>query len=219
MIKPHIDHQQITYIGPVNMEQKMDLLSRARGLLNPIQWEEPFGMVMIEAMALGCPVISFERGAAPEIVTHGRSGFLVENVNEMVDCIARIDELDRVVVHAHAEQHFTARAMAEKYTRVYKKTIEDAMGKVVSGRYSSKGAPTLISPPTKVMLPLSLAHVKIDVPALKLNQASRVAQNTVETGSGVQGVINKLSLSAIDRLREKEAKHRTIHARIKGGEK
>src|SRR6266567_3974334 len=101
MIKPHIDHQQITYIGPVNMEQKMDLLSRARGLLNPLQWEEPFGMVMIEAMAVGCPVIAFARGAAPEIVAHRRSGFLVQNVNEMVRFIPRIDEIDRVVVHAH----------------------------------------------------------------------------------------------------------------------
>jgi glycosyltransferase involved in cell wall biosynthesis len=70
MIKPHIDNQQIKYIGPVDMEQKIDLLSRARGLLNPIQWEEPSGMVMIEAMAVGCPVIAFARGAAPEIVAH-----------------------------------------------------------------------------------------------------------------------------------------------------
>jgi hypothetical protein len=153
-------------------------------LLNPIQWDEPFGMVMIEAMALGCPVIAFDRGAAPEIVAHGRSGFLVEGVNEMVDCIARIDELDRVVVHAHAAHHFAARAMAEKYTRVYQKTIEDAMGKVVSGHYSSKDAPTVISLPTRALMPLSLTHVKIDASALELKQASQVAQNTIEVGSG-----------------------------------
>ena len=216
MIKPHIDHQQVTYIGPVDMEQKMDLLSRACGLLNPIQWEEPFGMVMIEAMALGCPVIAFDRGAAPEIVAHGRSGFLVEGVNEMVDCIARIDELDRLAVHTHAAHHFTSRVMAEKYTRVYQKTIEDAMGKVVSGHYSSKDAPTVISLLTRALMPLSLTHVKIDASALKLKQASRVAQNTIEVGSGVQEIINKPPLSTIDRLREKEAKHRTTRARIKG---
>src|SRR5260370_15195826 len=122
MIKPHIDHQQITYIGPVDMEQKMDLLSRARGLLNPIQWDEPFGMVMIEAMALGCPVIAFDRGAAPDIVAHGRTGFLVEGVHGMVDCIARIDELDRVAVHAHPAPHFTPPAMARKYTTPVQKT-------------------------------------------------------------------------------------------------
>jgi glycosyltransferase involved in cell wall biosynthesis len=82
VIKPHIDQQQVKYMGPVNMQQKIDLLSRARGLLNPIQWEEPFGMVMIEAMAVGCSVIAFARGAAPEIVAHRRSGFLVEEVEE-----------------------------------------------------------------------------------------------------------------------------------------
>src|SRR5258708_7313281 len=157
-----------------------------------------------------------ERGVEPESGAHGRRGFLVEGVNGMVDCIARIDELDRVAVHAHAAHHFTARAMAEKYTRVYKKTIEDAMGKVVSGRYSNKGAPTVISLPSRALMPLPLTRVKIGASVLKLNQASRVAQNTVEAGSGVQGIINKPPLSAIDRWREKEAKHRTTRARIKG---
>ncbi|MBV8695281.1 MAG: glycosyltransferase family 4 protein, partial [Ktedonobacteraceae bacterium] len=75
-IKPHIDGDQIRYIGPVDHEQKVDLLSRAIGFLNPIEWEEPFGIVMIEAMAVGCPVITFSRGAAPEIVKHGKTGFL-----------------------------------------------------------------------------------------------------------------------------------------------
>src|SRR5689334_4644057 len=75
MIKPHIDGQQVKYVGPVNIRQKIKLLSRAKGFLNPIVWEEPFGMVMIEAMATGCPVISFSRGAAPEVIVHGKSGF------------------------------------------------------------------------------------------------------------------------------------------------
>jgi glycosyltransferase involved in cell wall biosynthesis len=132
VIKPHIDNRQVKYVGPVDMEQKIDLLSRSRGLLNPIQWEEPFGMVMIEAMAVGCPVIAFNRGAAPEIVAHRRSGFLVQSVNEMVRCISLIDELDRMVVRAHVEHNFTAYAMAKKYTAVYKKIIASSFGKVVS---------------------------------------------------------------------------------------
>ena len=131
VIKPHIDNQQVKYVGPVDMEQKIDLLSRARGLLNPIQWEEPFGMVMIEAMAVGCPVIAFNRGAAPEIVTHRRSGFLVQSVSEMIQGIARIDELDRIVVRAHVQHNFTAYAMAKKYMAVYKKIIAYASGEVV----------------------------------------------------------------------------------------
>jgi glycosyltransferase involved in cell wall biosynthesis len=138
MIKPHIDQQQIKYIGPVDMKQKIDLLSRACGLLNPIQWEEPFGMVMIEAMALGCPVITFDRGAASEVVVHGRSGFLVHDVSEMVQCISRIGELDRRAVRAHVERHFTVHTMAEKYTRVYRKVIRSSSGKRIPGRYSGK---------------------------------------------------------------------------------
>src|SRR5258708_33783504 len=110
-----------------------------------------------------------ERGVEPESGAHGRRGFLVEGVNGMVDCIARIDELDRVAVHAHAAHHFTARAMAEKYTRAYKKTIEDAMGKVVSGRYSNKGAPTLISLPRKALMPLSLTLGKKEPSSLEFD--------------------------------------------------
>lgn len=123
VIKPQLDQQQIKYIGPVNMEQKLDLLSGACGLLNPIEWEEPFGMVMAEAMAVGCPVISFTRGAAAEVVVHRKSGFLVHDLAEMVQYIKKIGELDRAVVRAHIEQNFSARAMVEKYVSVYKKVI------------------------------------------------------------------------------------------------
>jgi glycosyltransferase involved in cell wall biosynthesis len=123
-IEPHIDDEQIKYIGPVNMRQKVGLLSRARGFLNPIEWEEPFGMVMIEAMACGCPVISFDRGAAPEIVVSGENGFLVRNVAEMVQHIACIDEIDRDGLRPYVEQYFSAQVMAEKYVKLYEQVIE-----------------------------------------------------------------------------------------------
>jgi glycosyltransferase involved in cell wall biosynthesis len=123
VIEPQIDDEKVKYIGPVNMKQKLNLLSRARGFLNPIEWEEPFGMVMIEAMALGCPVISFARGAAPEIVVHGTTGFLVHHLDEMVQFIPRIDEIDRETTRLHVERNFSARVMAEKYTQVYEKVI------------------------------------------------------------------------------------------------
>lgn len=127
IIKPQIDGRQITYIGPVTMPQKIDLLSRARALLNPLQWEEPFGMVMIEAMALGCPVITFPRGAAPEVVAHGRNGFLARNVDEMVTLIKQIDQLDRSTVRAYAGAHFSARAMTEQYISLYHKVRNNAL--------------------------------------------------------------------------------------------
>jgi glycosyltransferase involved in cell wall biosynthesis len=122
-IKPEIDGEQIKYIGPVNMRQKIDLLSHAAGFLNPIQWEEPFGMVLIEAMALGCPVISLSRGAATEIVVHHKTGFLVHDIADMVKFISRIGEIDRNVVRAHVVRNFSAHAMAEKYSRIYKRVI------------------------------------------------------------------------------------------------
>jgi len=125
MIKPQVDNKQVRYIGPVNMKEKINLLSRARGFLNPIQWEEPFGMVMIEAMALGCPVISFARGAAPELIVHGKTGFLVQDVDEMARFIPRIDEIEREVTRQHVEEHFSVRVMAENYTRIYEQDIRE----------------------------------------------------------------------------------------------
>jgi|SRR5579863_9152863 len=123
VIQPQIGTDQVSYIGPANMKQKLRLLSRARGFLNPIEWEEPFGMVMIEAMSQGCPVISFERGAASEIVIDGETGFLVDTIDEMVERIPRLDTIDRSAVRAHIERNFSAKVMAEKYLEIYKQVI------------------------------------------------------------------------------------------------
>ena len=125
-IKPLIDNVQVRYIGPVNMREKISLLSRALGFLNPIVWEEPFGMVMIEAMALGCPVISFARGAAPEIIVHRKTGFLVNNVNEMVRFMSRISEIDREATRLYVERNFSAGVMVKKYIKIYNEVIKTA---------------------------------------------------------------------------------------------
>ena len=122
-VRPLVDGKNVRLIGPVNMEQKVSYLSRARGFLNPIEWEEPFGVVMIEAMALGCPVISFERGAASEVVAHGESGYLVRDIDEMVEYIGRIDELDREVVREHVATHFSSQTMARNYNEIYEQVI------------------------------------------------------------------------------------------------
>jgi glycosyltransferase involved in cell wall biosynthesis len=123
VIKPQIGKDQITYIGPANMRQKKNLFSRAKGFLNPIKWEEPFGMVMIEAMALGCPVISFARGAAPEIIAEGETGYLVNTIDEMVSAIPKIDMIDREMVRKYVERNFSSQVMAKKYVVIYKKVI------------------------------------------------------------------------------------------------
>jgi glycosyltransferase involved in cell wall biosynthesis len=123
VIKPLINDKQVQYVGPVDKTQKIELLSQAYGFLNPIDWEEPFGMVMIEAMGLGCPVISFARGAASELIEHGKTGFLVQDLDEMVQAIPQLEQIDRYYTRKHVEQHFSAKAMAQGYMRVYQKVI------------------------------------------------------------------------------------------------
>lgn len=150
VIKPELDGELIRYIGPVNMQQKIELLSRARGLLNPIQWEEPFGMVMIEAMALGCPVITFPRGAAPEIVIHRQNGFLAHDLQEMVQFIAQLEQLDRRQVRAHVEQHFSASVMAQKYLTLYRRVISAARRRSRAAAMNVKSLPLLPSAPVLI---------------------------------------------------------------------
>ena len=92
-IKPKIDGESVRYIGPVDDAQKNALLGRARALLMPVLWDEPFGIVMAEAMACGTPVIGFRRGAVPEVVEHGVTGFVVDSVEEMVAAVQQMDSL------------------------------------------------------------------------------------------------------------------------------
>jgi glycosyltransferase involved in cell wall biosynthesis len=169
LIKPHIDGTQIKYIGPVNLEQKVDLLSRARGFLNPIQWEEPFGMVMIEAMAAGCPVISFARGAAPEIIDDGKCGYLVHDLSEMVQCMTQISSLDRRAVRAYTERNFSVRAMAEKYTTIYRKVIASQL-LMPATMFSGVTRMPLIAPPPAIVKTID----PVQIPS------SRYAQATLE---------------------------------------
>ncbi len=172
-IKPYIDEQQVKFIGPVNTKQKISLLSRARGFLNPIQWEEPFGMVMIEAMAVGCPVISFARGAAPEIVAQGRSGFLVHNVEEMIQYIPQLATLDRFTVREYALQNFSVRAMAENYMKIYKKVIAATKAESPLAIRATRGIPS--SYPSSLVASSSLP-IKGGNPA----QVSLKAQTTLD---------------------------------------
>jgi len=148
------------FIGEIADKEKSEFLSGAVVLLVPIDWPEPFGLVMIEAMALGCPVISFTRGAAPEIVVHGKTGFLVHNVNEMVRFIPRIDEIDRDVARMYVERNFSAHVMAEKYVKIYKKII--AQSKTHSARkYAQLGGKALVTPPPNSTLAKKSLPVQI----------------------------------------------------------
>ena len=124
-LQPIIDGEQIKLVGELNDAAKGDLLRGASALLFPIDWPEPFGLVMIEAMACGTPVIAFRRGSVPEVIDEGVTGFIVDNEDEAIAAIKRIGELDRRRVRATFERRFTARRMAEDYLRHYVSLVSD----------------------------------------------------------------------------------------------
>jgi glycosyltransferase involved in cell wall biosynthesis len=122
-LQPLIDGQQIQLVGELKDAGKEDLLKGASALLFPIDWPEPFGLVMIEAMACGTPVIAFRRGSVPEVIDEGITGFIVDNEDEAIAAIKRIGELDRQRVRATFERRFTARRMAEDYLLHYQSLL------------------------------------------------------------------------------------------------
>jgi glycosyltransferase involved in cell wall biosynthesis len=122
-IEPLLDGDQIEFVGEVNERQKQDFLGKAMAMLFPIDWPEPFGLVMIEAMACGTPIIAWRRGSVPEIIEDGVTGFIVENEDEAIEAIERIPDLDRRRVRAAFERRFTARHMAETYRRSFQKML------------------------------------------------------------------------------------------------
>jgi glycosyltransferase involved in cell wall biosynthesis len=111
--------EDITYLGEVEHAQKVELLAEAIALVNPIRWPEPFGLVMTEALACGTPVITFAEGAAPEIVDHGRTGFVCADEAEMADGLGRVGELDRRDCRAAVEGPFSAQRMVDDHLRLY----------------------------------------------------------------------------------------------------
>jgi len=124
IIKPLIDHQLIDYIGEISDHEKSDFLSGALGLLVPIDWPEPFGIVMIEAMACGTPVIAYNRGSVPEIVEENLTGFIVEDEISATSAVTRLASLDRHAVRERFEMRFTARRMALDYLTAYRALME-----------------------------------------------------------------------------------------------
>jgi glycosyltransferase involved in cell wall biosynthesis len=123
-VKPYIDGKNIKLLGEVGHKEKIKLLKNAKALLFPIQWEEPFGLVMIEAMACGTPVIAFRRGSVPEIVKDGKTGFIVNNVGEAVNALKKIDIIDRKECRKHVERNFSEEKMVNDYEKVYKKVLK-----------------------------------------------------------------------------------------------
>jgi glycosyltransferase involved in cell wall biosynthesis len=118
-IKPLLNHPLVELIGEIREDKKNEFLGRAKALLFPINWDEPFGIVMIEAMACGVPVIAYPRGSVPEIIEDGISGRIVHDVDSAVEAINRLAEIDRRVCRRRFEERFTAKRMAQDYLTIY----------------------------------------------------------------------------------------------------
>ena len=123
-VYPYCQNGKIEYVGTVFGAKKKTIFSRAKALLAPIDWEEPFGIVLIDALASGTPVVAYARGAFPEIVEHGRNGFLAHNEKEFREYMQRIDEIDPRECRKSVEEKFSADAMANRYIALYERVIE-----------------------------------------------------------------------------------------------
>lgn len=120
-VKPFIDGEKIKYIGEVDYAEKIKLFSRAKAVLHPIDFFEPFGLTLVEAMASGTPVIAFNKGSIPELVADKKTGFVVENVSEMAEAMGKIGEIDRKECRKRVEENFTVEKMVEGYEDLYEK--------------------------------------------------------------------------------------------------
>ena len=124
-LKPHLNNPLIEYTGPVDNEQKKYYLQRAKAFLFPIKWEEPFGIVMAEAMSCGVPLIGFRRGSVPEVIEEGVSGYIVDNTEEMVNAVKKIDQLDRKGVREYCVNNFSSEVIAGQYLELFNKILEN----------------------------------------------------------------------------------------------
>jgi glycosyltransferase involved in cell wall biosynthesis len=125
-VKPHIDGDQIRHIERLAYREVVQLMGKAKGFLFPLQWDEPFGMVVVEAMAAGTPVLSYRRGSMPELIKNGETGYLLDSEDEMVAMMHRTGTLDRARCRSWVEERFSVQQMIENYERLY--------GLIVSGQ-------------------------------------------------------------------------------------
>ncbi|AFY47802.1 glycosyltransferase [Nostoc sp. PCC 7524] len=131
-VKPLIDGKQIEYLGEANHTQKNALMGGAVATLFPITWREPFGLVMVESMASGTPVIAMKLGSTTEVIAHGKTGFLCNNIEECVSAIAKVTDLNRFACREYVQNRFSLQAMTDGYEEVYRQILEE---KFVSNGY------------------------------------------------------------------------------------
>jgi len=139
-IEPLLSLGQVEFIGEIGEHQKSEFLGNAAGLLFPIAWREPFGLVMIEAMACGTPVIAFENGSVPEVLEDGVTAFIVQNEDQAVQAVRKIGMLDRHRIRAEFDQRFTAQHMAQNYLKLYSRLSKARRAGAGTGASTGAGA-------------------------------------------------------------------------------
>lgn len=142
-IEPLLDDPLIEFIGEIGDEQKSAFLGNARALLFPIDWPEPFGLVMIEAMACGTPVIAWRSGSVPEVMEDGITGFIVDDEEEAAESLARVARLDRRRIREVFERRFTAEVMAGSYVQVYRRLLSGTAQPILLSRALSPAGPAV----------------------------------------------------------------------------
>lgn len=129
-VAPRLDHPLVRFVGQVDDTEKQRLLGSARALILPLDWPEPFGLVTIEAMACGTPVIARPLGSAPELIVDGVTGFLADSREALIAAAREADRLDRIACRRHVETHFSVATMAERYERLYRRLVAQHRGGV-----------------------------------------------------------------------------------------
>lgn len=123
-VGPHLSGERIRWVGEVDEAERNRLMSRAHCFLHPITWQEPFGLTLIEAMACGCPVVAFNKGSIPEVILDGKTGYVVGDVDEMIEAIEEVEAIDREFCREYALQHFNAERMAQGYEKIYHQLLD-----------------------------------------------------------------------------------------------
>ena len=136
-VRPRLDHRLVRFVDEVGDAEKRELLRHARALLFPIDWPEPFGLVMVEAMACGTPVIARPHGAAPEVVENGVSGILADSDKALVDAVRAVRGIDRAACRRYAEANFSIAAMTSRYEALYRRIAGNVAGKPKGDRHES----------------------------------------------------------------------------------
>jgi len=127
-VEPHIDGKTVEYLGSVGPDQRADVLGHALALLHLISFEEPFGLSMVESMACGTPVIAFPRGSIREVIRHGETGYIVEDIEHAVNAVAALQSIDRSACRKDVEQRFSHTRMARDYVDAYEKILDQGAG-------------------------------------------------------------------------------------------